>query len=384
MTSTCSVARLIARWKRRRSSFKRSAVWDTGVAGSMPSSIKSMRSSWRSSVPVSLSVGQDSSCTPLTTTRRNSRPAAPWAVNSGTASGTAVRRSRTPVGSSCSSIWAIKESIVAVGRRSVKSPAASNKDIMESKSRSACEPAAPPRKAIAIRESASFVADHTAQRTSSTLPPASSSARPDSSTPRIRVRMSSSRSVSIEPKSGSSPRWLSSSPKVTSARVSGFQRRSPRSRRRSVTGSVPPTGPSSSSRHWAIVSSCSCAFKARSPSSMAVTIFCSLSTTSVGLTATGTPACSNERRSGSIIPAERTITAISRHGTPSLRWDRRSISTTVAWLRVSVGATATVTAGSRRLAPRSIVFTSLPYVARISRSRWAKNSGDAPRKRKTD
>ena len=372
VTTTRSVARLTARWNRWRSSFKRSAMGETGVAGSIPSSTRSTRSSWRMSVPVSLSVGHDNSWTPETITRLNSRPAAPCAVSSGTASGVAVRRSRTPVGNSCSSMCAIKDSTVALGRRSVKSPAASNSAIIASKSRSACEPAAPPRSAIAMRLSASFVADQIAHSTSSTLPPSPRAVRPASSTLRMRFRIASSRSVSTEPKSGSSSSNASNSESVTSARVSGFHLRSPRSRRRSVTGSVPPTGPSSRSRHWAMLNGSVSAF---SPNSIASTMRCSASTTSVGFTATGTSACSSARRSDSIIPTERTTTDISRQATLSSRCQRRRRSTTAAWLTAVLGAITASAVGWRFVAPRSI--TSAP-----SKSR--KNSGDAPRKRKTD
>ena len=185
----------------------------------------------------------------------------------------------------------------------------------------------------------------------------------------MRCSICSSRSVSTSPKSGSSALETTRSRSVSSARASGFQRRRPRNRRRSVTGSVPPMGPSSRSRHCSTVSG---VYSDCNPSSSEATMRCSLSTTSVGFRATGTPACNSARRKGSIIPDERTMTAISRNATSSSRCARRSASATAASCAVGVCASATETSGSRLVCPKSITVCSRsPSVA--------KNSGLAPR-----
>ena len=161
------------------------------VPGAMPSSIRSTSSSWPNSVPVSLNDGQLSSCTPQIITVCHSWPLVAWAVTMLTASGTTSRRSRTPVGNSCSSMWVINASIVELGRRSTQSPAASKSAMTASKSRSAWEPAAPPRMLTADKCLSRLVADQISHNTSSTLPPC----RPAAITWRMRPKISCSRSV---------------------------------------------------------------------------------------------------------------------------------------------------------------------------------------------
>ena len=151
VTRTRSVARVNATWNRRRSSSRRSRKCDTGVAGSTSWSTRSTRSCWPKIEPVSPRLGHSRSCTPATTTRLNCLPTAPCAVNSATASGVAARRSRTPVGSSCSNMLFTNSSSPPCVLRSVKSPAASNNAMTASRSRSACEPVVPPRSATAVR-----------------------------------------------------------------------------------------------------------------------------------------------------------------------------------------------------------------------------------------